>query len=197
MTILDLRAVTGLGQEKNTMSIRLPLITAVLAMTIIAGNLNTALGKEPSTRAALAARQGLHDEYCVAMADGRITPSERGEMLRYAKKILKPEEFVSFKQHIDQISPPKPVAEKHRIVSASKKKSNTPSQWAKLSQAWTDSLAKIKNIKIIQDKPSREGETLITDQKEDEEVQKTASTEQNEEGAPILTDPVAKNDTAW
>jgi hypothetical protein len=94
------------------MSSRMLLTAVVLALTIGAGNMSSALGREQGRLAAFAARQDLHDEVCICMADGRISPQERAEILKAARKILTPEEYPGFKANLDRVSPPVPMEEK-------------------------------------------------------------------------------------
>jgi len=63
----------------------------------------------------LAIRQDLRGQVCVALADGRITPQERTEILADARLILKPEEYKSFKRALDRIAPP---PQKNKSLSA-------------------------------------------------------------------------------
>jgi hypothetical protein len=67
---------------------------------------------QPSRLMALTARQDLRDEVCVAMADGRITRSERYQILADARRILKGEEYEAFKRSLDRAMTPKSAAAK-------------------------------------------------------------------------------------
>jgi hypothetical protein len=85
------------------MRIRFALWPAVL-LTIVGGSINTANGLEPSRLAALAARQTLRDEVCIALSDGVISRGEQYSLLVDAKNILTPEEYQSFKQSLARLS---------------------------------------------------------------------------------------------
>ncbi len=63
---------------------------------------------------ALAARQDLLDEVCVAMAidGGQLSPEKRLEILGDAQKILDPKEFEAFRRALDRLSPPPPPPKK-------------------------------------------------------------------------------------
>lgn len=99
------------------MLVRLPLGITLALATMVAGVASTALAGGYSNRlGALAARQDLRDEVCYAMCDGSISPEERSSMLFLAHKTLSPQEYQSFKQSIDRLSPPKPVASKEQMA---------------------------------------------------------------------------------
>ncbi len=102
-------------------------IAAVL-MTIVAGGTQTALAWEPGRLTALAARQDLRGEVCVAMADGRISSAERHMILADAKSILKPEEYAGFKRALDRLSPPQPAVAKRTTKVTQRKKSPLTTQ---------------------------------------------------------------------
>ena len=92
------------------MSKRLSIGIAILSITIIASGASAAKAWPYSRLAALAARQDLSDEVCVAMAidGGKISPEKRFEILGDAQKILDPKEFEGFRRALDRISPPPP-----------------------------------------------------------------------------------------
>jgi len=102
-----------------------------LAILGTVGGVRMAAAGEPSRLTALAARQDLCDEVCIAIAmgDGRLTPGRRYEILSDAKRILKPEEYAGFRQHLDRVSPPPPpsqhVAAVKRLPMVAKKKVST------------------------------------------------------------------------
>lgn len=75
---------------------------------------------KPSRLDAVAARHGLRDMVCIAMADGQLSAWERAEILADAHSILYPQEYVAFKRALDRISPPRPkkTASKNRIRTA-------------------------------------------------------------------------------
>ena len=75
----------------------------------LAGGMAEMTAQGEGRLAALSARQQLRDEVCIAMADGRVTHFERAMILAHARRILKSEEFGSFKESLDYLSPP-PVA---------------------------------------------------------------------------------------
>jgi hypothetical protein len=87
------------------MSIRLPMV-AVLLLMIVAGGASVANAWGTSRLAALAARQDLHDEVCIAMAGGHLSPERRFEILADARKILSPAEFEAFGRALDRVAPP-------------------------------------------------------------------------------------------
>jgi hypothetical protein len=186
---------------------RLPLLTALLTLTILAGSTHSALGKETGRLAAFAARQDLHDEVCICMADGRISPIERANTLQAAKKILTPEEYAGFKQNLDRISmqnpveekpvvvavkkkphkiaeptAPKPIEAKHVAVAA-KKKPHKPAEVSNFFQTWTKSLTGVFDKKSK--KLSKSDEAVATDQKE-------VVLDQKEMGEVLLSDRVAE-----
>jgi hypothetical protein len=99
---------------------RLPLGIAAVLLTIMAVGTQVATALEPGRLTALAARQELRDEICVAMSDGQIGPLERSIILSDAKRILKPEEFEGFKQALNRASPPKPSSVKSPAQMARK-----------------------------------------------------------------------------
>jgi hypothetical protein len=190
-------------------------MTALIALTILSSNHVAAVAKESNPRATLAARQDLNDKFCVAMADGRIAPSERADILRYAKKILKPEEYSVYKQKLDALCPPPaaPVKREHvqvkhdsdqvkqksmpakHVVASNKKKTHKPSEWDKISKSVSESLAKVKNTKLWPSKNEEEIEYMVTDQSSSQDTQKTASVDHENDDASIMNDPVAKIDS--
>jgi hypothetical protein len=97
---------------------RLPMGVAVMLLTIVAGGARAVLAAEHNHLAELAARQGLRDEVCFAMADGQISRLERYIILSDAKRVLKPEEFASFQQILDQLSPPPAVRRSMKVANA-------------------------------------------------------------------------------
>jgi hypothetical protein len=119
-------------------------IVAVLTL-IVAGGTQVAAAWEPSRLAAMAARQQLRDDVCVAMADGQINRFERYLILTDAKRCLKPEEYAGFKESLDRISPPKPATAKKPVKIMQKnlakmvpKKSPPPAQQEAPPPAVTD-----------------------------------------------------------
>ena len=76
----------------------------------VAGGIAEITAQGQGHLAALSARQQLRDEVCIAMADGRITHFERHLILAHARRILQPEEYQQFKESLDRLSPPTPVA---------------------------------------------------------------------------------------
>ena len=101
------------------MRIRFFVPFLALLMTVAAG-VPAAFGFlfGPSRLEALAARHDLRDTVCIAMADGRLSAWERGEILVDAKRILYHEEYIVFKRVLDRISPPpaKSSARSQRLV---------------------------------------------------------------------------------
>jgi hypothetical protein len=145
MKIPDLSIVTGLLQGRNTMSSRLPLGVAVLLVTIVAGNASVANAWAPSRLAALAARQDLRDEVCVALAmdHGHLSPDKRAEILGDAKNILSPTEFEGFKQALDRLSPPPKKVEKSAAQRA-----------AQMTQRKSSSLTRRQALQLMAKQPS-------------------------------------------
>jgi len=90
-----------------------------------AGGITTVTAQGPGRLAALSARQQLRDEVCIAMADGRISRLERFFILTDARRILKPEEYASFKQSLDRLAPPPPPVVKKQPATAAKKQPAT------------------------------------------------------------------------
>ena len=94
---------------------------AALLLAIIAAGPAAAFEIRPSRLEALAARHGLRDQVCIAMADGRISVQERIEILMDAKNILYPEEYRIFKRALNQVSPPpKKRVARHPVKTARK-----------------------------------------------------------------------------
>ncbi len=92
-------------------------VAAVLALIVLGGGTRLATAGEPGRLAALAARQDLCDQVCIARAEGKISPENRYTILANARQILKPEEYAAFQQALDRISPPPPpVLVKHATV---------------------------------------------------------------------------------
>ncbi len=85
---------------------RLPMGVAALLLAIIAAGPAAAFEIKLSRLEALAARQGLRDMVCIAMADGRVSVQERTVILMDAKNILYPEEYRIFKRAFSRVSPP-------------------------------------------------------------------------------------------
>ena len=77
--------------------------------------------------AALAARQDLYDEVCIAKADGKISLEHRQTILADAKQILSPQEYEGFRRALDRLSPPPPPkqAAVKRLPKVVQKKSPT------------------------------------------------------------------------
>ncbi len=121
------------------MRTRFSLAIVMLSAAVVAGGASAALGGilsdalqalgvPPSRYAALAARQDLCDEVAVATASGHLSSDNRFEILTDAKRILKPDEYQSFKRALDRRWPPpqkKPSA-KHPPQTA--RKATGPSQ---------------------------------------------------------------------
>jgi hypothetical protein len=101
------------------MRIRLfTVITAALMAIAVEGADVAQAGQ--SRLAALAARQDLRDEVCVAMADGHLSAAERYEVLTDARQILKPEEYQGFREALYRLAPRKPAAAKNSAVRSTK-----------------------------------------------------------------------------
>jgi hypothetical protein len=123
------------------MSKRLPIGIAILSITIVASGLSAAKAWPNSRLTALAAREDLSDEVCVAMAldNGHLTPEKRLMILYDAHKILDPKEFEAFHRALDRISPPpppppkKPAAKRPNQVAQQKSSSLTRLQAMRLS----------------------------------------------------------------
>ena len=73
----------------------------------------------PSRLAALTARQNLHDNVCIAMADGRIDPAERFTILSHAKGVLAKQEYEGLKRTMDRLSPRQKAAGTPHIAKQS------------------------------------------------------------------------------
>jgi hypothetical protein len=99
------------------MECRFSRIAALGALIVLswAGQMATMAG-EPGRLAALAARQDLYDEVCIARADGKISPASRCTILADAKQILTPQEYESFKKALNRLSPPPPAVAKHAAI---------------------------------------------------------------------------------
>ena len=74
---------------------------------------------EPSRLAALTARQNLHDEVCIAMADGQIDPAERFAILTHAKGVLTHPEYEGLKRAMNRLSPPQKAANVPNVAKRS------------------------------------------------------------------------------
>jgi hypothetical protein len=115
------------------MGIRLWVGVAAAMMTVLVGEARVAAAGEPGQRAALAARQQLRDEVCVAMVGGYISRAERYTILTHAKDVLKPAEYESFKRAVDRLSPPWPTTTArvvHATAVVANKRSNSPVEQA-------------------------------------------------------------------
>ncbi len=111
---------------------RLPMGIAALLLAIIAAGPAAAFEIKPSRLEALAARQGLCDQVCIAMADGRVSVQERTEILIDAKNILYPEEYRIFKRAFNRVSPPpKKRVARHPVKTARKQPAPKPRPTAK------------------------------------------------------------------
>jgi hypothetical protein len=73
---------------------------------------------KPSRLAALTARQNLHDDVCIALADGRIDPMERFTIFSHAKGVLAKQEYEGLKQTMNRLSPPQKAAGPPHIAGA-------------------------------------------------------------------------------
>ncbi len=92
-------------------------IAAVLAATVVS-DARKAAALEPSRLSALAARQAIRDQVCIAMANGYISRGDRYAILLHAKAVLKPEEYEGLKRAMDRLSPPQPAAAKMTAATA-------------------------------------------------------------------------------
>jgi hypothetical protein len=107
---LDFSPILG-HSRGDIMRLRWTLCAALL-LTLAAWGESSGVASQPSRLGALAARQSLCDLVYYAMADGTISRAERAIILQQAKSLLTPQEYASFHQTIDRISPPvamKPV----------------------------------------------------------------------------------------
>lgn len=86
------------------------------------GTIKNTFGVKPNPRTALAARQDLRDEVCMAMADGRLNSMERRWILNDAKEILTKEEYPSFRQWINRLSPPPKTSVRRTVKTVRKEK---------------------------------------------------------------------------
>jgi hypothetical protein len=80
-------------------------LTALSARQQIRSTVNSAFGLAPTGRSALAARQDLRDEVCIAKSDGQLSTVECQRILVDARRILKPEEYAAFEQSLISMSP--------------------------------------------------------------------------------------------
>ena len=94
--------------EGDTMRGRGILIIAAMLATVLASEAQIAPAGQPGPLGALADRQALHDEVCIAMAKGYISRGDRYAILAHGKDLLKPAEYEGLKRAIDRLSPPKP-----------------------------------------------------------------------------------------
>jgi len=93
----------------------------LLLTTLAACGQSLATGSESGRLGALAVRQDLCDLICYARADGSISHAERVLILREAKGVLPHEEYLSFKQTLDRIAPPKKSPAKQLAKTTQKK----------------------------------------------------------------------------
>ncbi len=111
---------------------RLPMGIAALLLATIAAGPAAAFEIKLSRLEALAARQGLRDMVCIAMADGRVSVQERTVILMDAKNILYPEEYRIFKRAFNRVSPPpKKRVARHPVKTARKQPAPKPRPTAK------------------------------------------------------------------
>ncbi len=89
---------------------RLSGTMAVLALIVVGWSTRWRSRGNRVSLAALAARQGLLDEVCIAKAEGKISLENRQTILADAKQILSPQEYEGFRRAMDRISPPPPPA---------------------------------------------------------------------------------------
>ncbi len=106
------------------MRTRLPLGIAAITATLLAAAVQIAAAGEPSRLTALSQRHSLRDAVCIAMADGRISSTERGILFAYAKPIMKAEEYEGFKRSVNRLSPP-PAKNAAKMAKKNKKPSST------------------------------------------------------------------------
>jgi hypothetical protein len=135
MTIVDLPILTCLFNGGIPMESRWLCGAAALLICVLPTAAKSVWAGEPGRLAVLTAKQGLCDEVAVALADGRITSDERYDTLQYAKTILKPVEYQSFKRCMDRLSPPKPATSKRTAakgqankVAKAKAKAGSPAK---------------------------------------------------------------------
>jgi hypothetical protein len=95
---------------------RLSGTIAVWVLIVAGWGTQVATAGEPGRLAALAARQGLYDEVCIARAEGKISPQSRQTILADAKAILGPQEYEGFRRALDRIAPPPPPAPPKQAV---------------------------------------------------------------------------------
>lgn len=126
-----------------------PLGVVAVLMTIVAGSVSVATAGEPGRLQALAEREQLRDDVCIAMADGKIDNMERYEMLSHAKVVLKPEEYEGFKRALARLSPPTPV--KHASRAG-------PAKSAQMAQQ------KAPSRKKASPAPAKSREIIVTDE---------------------------------
>jgi hypothetical protein len=91
-------------------------VAAVVLLIVIGCGTRVTTAGEPGRLAALAARQDLYDEICIARADGKISIENRRTILADAKQILTPQEYEGFRRGFDRIAPPPPPPTKHASV---------------------------------------------------------------------------------
>lgn len=91
-------------------------MTSLSTRQQIRNSVGDLLKTNQNPRAALAARQTLRDQVCIAMADRRIDPSERKRLLADANRVLKGQEYTAFEQWLAQLSPLPPSRPAERVV---------------------------------------------------------------------------------
>jgi hypothetical protein len=94
---------------------------------MLTGRLAELTAQGPGRLAKLSARQQLNDQVCIAMADGRISRFERSMLLASARQVLTPEEFVVFRQSIDQSTPAMIAANRRAAYGTQEIAQDTPS----------------------------------------------------------------------
>jgi hypothetical protein len=90
------------------MEYRFSRIAALGALAVMSWAAQMVMAGELGRLAALAARQDLYDEVCIARAGGEISPPARRTILCHAKQILTPQEYEAFKTALNRIAPPPP-----------------------------------------------------------------------------------------
>ena len=119
------------------MRLQFTLGAALLLTMLAACGQSFAMGTDSGRLGALAARQDLCDLVCYARrADGSISQANRALILKEAKGLLSHEEYVSFKQTLDRISPPPKPPVKHAAKHLAK---TTPKKPASATTGKTDS----------------------------------------------------------
>ncbi len=149
--------VSGRNDAKGWDGLRLDVIS-ISTRQQFRGTLCHVMGWKQGSMASFTARQELRDEVCIAMSDGRMSRTERFEILSDAQALLSPEEFEGFKQALDRHAPaPAAVAKRSTNNSRMAKSKLLPASYTQPSPTLPKPLAEAAII------PDAAGEVFVSD----------------------------------